>query len=172
VSVLYDSVKLNSTASYFIQYADLENQKLQLSLTAENDSAFITSDLLLVKALAVGSKEITLKCSDIYNSSATATLHFSVFANLTPVSSLLITKIAVLDPFEVEIDASGSFDRDADFVGQIIAYEYTINDSYVVVSPLPVIKYIFQSPGQKSVKLRVMDNDSTWSDLSVKYIVL
>jgi hypothetical protein len=65
--------------------------------------------------------------------------------------------ISVSSPFEYEVDATTSYDKDSKFNDKIVEYEYTLNN-YTFSTTLSKIRYIFGSAGQKLIKVRVKDN--------------
>jgi hypothetical protein len=172
---IYDTVKLNQMLFYYYRADDLNGHDFYLDFFAGFLSGGFLSDRdheFMVKSIDLYNHDVSILATDIYGARSEALLHLTVYENLPPVPILSLSLLANLDPYEVQFDASVSFDADAKFGGLVVSYEYTINDDYVINTPLPVIKYIFQSPGQKSIKLRVMDNDQEWSNYTVQYIVL
>lgn len=96
---------------------------------------------------------------------------FTVFRNIAPVAQFAVKKIGVSSPYEYEVDASASYDKDARFSGKIAEYEYTLAN-YIFSSPLNKIRYVFGSAGQKQIRVRVKDNSGDWSNQVSEYVVL
>jgi len=94
-----------------------------------------------------------------------------VFRNLTPVALFTVNKIGISSPYEYEVDASASYDRDARFNGKVVEYEYLLAN-YKFSSTLSKIRYVFGSPGQKLIRVRVQDNNGDWSNPVSEYVVL
>ena len=110
---------------------------------------------------------VKLEIFDGYNAEGYGYLQLFVFYNLSPIVNVSYINTAVLDPFEVQIDASSSFDQDEKYGGGIDMYEYKIPNSdttnYVITTGQSVVNHIFEQAGIYIVKIRVKDNDQVWS---------
>ena len=116
---------------------------------------------------------IQLKATDSFSKSASVNMNFTVFTNLLPVAVFAVNQITGgLSPYEVQIDASASYDRDSKWGGKIVAYNYKINTNYNVTSELSSIRYIFDTSGQKKITVRVQDNSGDWSEEKTIYIIV
>ena len=131
----------------------------------------IGSEIVTFIGVGDGQNHVTLLAEDSFGASAEFSISFTVFRNIAPVASFTIKKIGVSSPYEYEVDASASYDRDARFNGKIVEYEYTLAN-YKFSSTLSKIRYIFGSSGQKQIRLRVKDNNGDWSNLAYEYVVL
>lgn len=86
---------------------------------------------------------------DSFGEQAKVSISFTVFRNIAPVALFNVKKIGVSSPYEYEVDASGSYDKDARFNGKIVEYEYTLVN-YKFSSTMIKIHNVFGSAGQKS----------------------
>ncbi len=91
------------------------------------------------------------------------TIEITVFANLPPVAGFEVTNTQIHDPLECNINAALSYDKDAAHGGTIINYEYKIN-TFTITSTDNNINYIFPQQGNYNIKVRVQDDDNTWSE--------
>ena len=148
-STLADSLKIGEPISF--HYVITDEEKIRIQVTQED--------------------QVTLLAKDSFGEEATFSITFTVFRNIAPVALFTVTKIGVSSPYEYEVDASGSYDKDARFNGKIVEYEYTLNN-YTFSTTLSKIRYIFGSAGQKLIKVRVKDNTGDWSALVSEYVVL
>jgi hypothetical protein len=108
---------------------------------------------------------------DSFNEEAKFSILFTVFRNIAPVALFSVKKIGVSSPYEYEVDASASYDKDARFNGKIVEYEYTLAN-YKFSSTLSKVRYVFGSAGQKQIRVRVKDNSGDWSNQVSEYVVL
>lgn len=169
-NTIFDTIKLNYSQNYY--YSIIDTNNCFLSFTQINDDSIsVFSDHIFIKAMVTGNNIITFSATDIYKQKSLANINLYVFNNLLPIANLSLKKNNEYDELQIQIDGSLSFDSDKNFGGNIILYEYTINEN-IVLTKKPVINYIFQNSGQKSVSLRVMDNDSAWSNKINKFILL
>ena len=112
-----------------------------------------------------GALNIEFSLLDGYGKSGIAKLELHCLANRLPVSYLEVNELGNFTPFEYEIDGTDSYDRDEIYGGGIIHYQFII-DSDTTLYPNAKMNYIFPGPGSYVVGLRVMDNDSAWSQSS------
>jgi len=108
---------------------------------------------------------------DSFKEEAKYSISFTIFRNIAPVALFTVKKVGVSSPYEYEVDASGSYDKDARFNGKLIEYEYTLAN-YKFSSTLSKIRYVFGSAGQKQIRVRVKDNSGDWSAQVSEYVVL
>jgi hypothetical protein len=108
---------------------------------------------------------------DSFKEEAKYSISFTIFRNIAPVALFMVKKIGVSSPYEYEVDASASYEKDARFNGKIVEYEYTLAN-YKFSTTLSKIRYVFGSPGQKLIRVRVKDNSGDWSSQASEYVVL
>lgn len=116
--------------------------------------------------LVTGSHTFGLMAEDKYENKAFADVKLTVFDNLPPVASLNVLQQQNLMPLERIISGAGSYDRDEKFGGFLERWLFTVNSNTVtdtVDVPFNGVNYIFPSPGQYNISLRVKDNNGVWS---------
>jgi hypothetical protein len=170
--LLIDSVKLGLT--YTFKYSLESFEKLNVTLTQSKitDSIGLVDNIVNVKSLSEGVSTVGLSVLDPFGKGATAKVELTVFRNLSPICKMTVTKVAQLSPYEIQIDASASYDQDSKWGGKIVNYEYQVQNDYDKITPLSSIRYICDSPGQKMISVRVQDNDGAWSDQVITYFML
>ncbi|MDW5298900.1 MAG: hypothetical protein SA378_02000 [Sedimentibacter sp.] len=166
-----DSLKIGVPLSlqYFIQ--DEEKIILQVSQEQEKSTFEVGNELISFTGVSEGQALVTLMAKDSFNEKARFSITFIVFRNIAPIALFSVKKIGVSSPYEYEVDASGSYDKDARFNGKITEYEYTLAN-YRFSSPLSKVRYVFGSAGQKQIRVRVKDNNGDWSSQVSQYVVL
>jgi hypothetical protein len=166
-----DSLKIGVPLSlqYFIQ--DEEKIILQVSQEQPKSIFEIGTEYISFKGETEGQNVFSLSAKDSFNEEVRFSITFTVFRNIAPVAQFTVKKIGISSPYEYEVDASTSYDKDARFNGKIIEYEYTLSN-YKFSSPLNKVRYVFGSPGQKLIRVRVRDNNGDWSNHISEYIVL
>ena len=173
VTALNDSIKkMFPNYNLELKIVDVETLTLNNSLTTSSDKFFVSNNIGLFTpdTTKLGIHGIVFTTTDKYNVTTNAMATFTVFDNIPPVALFTTTHTAVYDPLQYNIDASGSFDGDAKFGGQIVKYQFTINTSYVVTTAFNNINYIFPSTGNYTISVRVEDNNGVWS--ATKQIIL
>jgi hypothetical protein len=170
-NTLSDSLKIGVPISlqYFIQ--DEEKIILQVSKEQQRSTFEVGNELISFTGVAEGQDQVTLMAKDSFNEEAKFSITFTVFRNIAPVAFFTVKKIGVSSPYEYEVDASASYDKDARFSGKITEYEYTLAN-YKFSSPLSKVRYVFGSAGQKQIRVRVKDNSGDWSSQVSEYVVL
>jgi hypothetical protein len=168
---LTDSLKIGVPLSLHYNISDEEKLRLQVSQDGQQSTVDLGSELVSFTGLTEGQDLVTLTAIDSFNEEAKFSISFTVFRNIAPVALFTVTKIGVSSPYEYEVDASGSYDKDARFNGKIIEYEYTLAN-YKFSSPLSKVRYVFGSAGQKQIRVRVQDNNGDWSSQVSQYVVL
>ncbi len=83
-------------------------------------------------------------------------------------ADVYVDKIGINDPYEYTIIATGSYDRDKNYGGKIVEYQYTIG-TYSLKTTLDKINYIFPAPGNYWIYVSVKDNNDEWSSAKVIY---
>jgi hypothetical protein len=168
---LTDSLKIGEPFS--LNYFILDEEKLRIQITHEQQQSTVDigSELISFTGVTEGQAQVTLMAKDSFNEEAKFSISFTVFRNIAPVALFTVKKIGVSSPYEYEIDASGSYDKDARFNGKITEYEYTLAN-FKFSSTLSKVRYIFGSAGQKQIRVRVKDNSGDWSSQASEYVVL
>ena len=170
-NTLNDSLKIGEPYSLYYFISDEEKIPLLATEDQGKDLVSIGSELITFTGVNEGQSRFSLLAKDSFGASAEFSISFTVFRNIAPVASFTVKKIGVSSPYEYEVDASASHDKDARFNGKIVEYEYTLQN-YTFSSTLSKIRYIFGSAGQKLIKVRVKDNSGDWSDIVSQYVVL
>jgi hypothetical protein len=166
---LRDTLKIGFPRLYSFTIEDEESLTLthvendNLSVSIDNESSTITVD-----GYADGLHTLTIRCTDGFSRVSNLDMKVFCFSNWNPVASL---NVSVIDGFEVLIDARSSYDADSRFGGGIVKYEYIIND-VTYQSEKASLNYVYGSSGLKTVRLRVQDSDSVWSDWVTFYLNL
>lgn len=170
-NTLSDSLKIGVPLSlqYFIQ--DEEKVKLQVLQDQQKSTIDVGSELISFTGQAEGQNIFNLFAKDSFGQEAKFSITFTVFRNIAPVAQFNIKKIGVSSPFEYEVDASASYDKDVRFSGKITEYEYTLAN-YKFSSSLSKVRYVFGSAGQKQIRVRVKDNSGDWSSQVSEYVVV
>jgi hypothetical protein len=170
-NTLSDSLKIGVPLSlqYFIQ--DEEKIILQVLQDQQKSTFEVGPELISFIGAAEGQNIFSLTAKDSFNEEAKFSITFTVFRNIAPVAQFAVKKIGVSSPYEYEVDASASYDKDAKFSGKITEYEYTLAN-YKFSSPLSKVRYVFGSAGQKLIRVRVKDNNGDWSNQVSEYVVL
>lgn len=170
-SEIIDSLKIGSPQEFSYYISDEEKVSLVDHQDQGSSQVDIADDKIKISGLAEGQSRIKLLVKDSFGAKAEFYFNFTVFMNLKPVTAFTMTRIAIASPFEFEVDASASYDKDSRFNGKIVEYEYTLQN-YTFTTSLNKIRYIFGSNGQKKISVRVKDNSGEWSEIKSEYIVL
>jgi len=170
-NTLSDSLKIGEPFSLHYFISDEEKIRIQVTQEQQQSIVDVGSELISFTGVTEGQDQVTLNAKDSFGASAEFSISFTIFRNIAPVASFVVKKIGVSSPFEYEVDATASYDKDAKFNGKIVEYEYTLNN-YTFSTTLSKIRYIFGSAGQKLIKVRVKDNSGDWSDIVSQYVVL
>ena len=168
---LADSMKIGEPLSLNYNISDEEKISIQVSQNGQLSTVDVGSELISFTGLNEGQNVVSLTANDSFGREAKFSFTFTIFRNIAPVAMFLVKKIGVSSPYEYEVDASGSYDKDSRFNGKIVEYEYTLAN-YKFSSPLSKIRYVFGSPGQKQIRVRVKDNTGDWSAQVSEYVVL
>ena len=168
---LSDSLKIGEPYSLHYNISDEEKVRIQVLQDGQQSTVDVASELISFTGLTEGQDQVTLVAKDSFGASAEFSISFTVFRNIAPVASFNVKKTGVSSPYECEVDASASYDKDAKFNGKIVEYEYTLAN-YKFSSPLSKVRYIFGSAGQKLIRVRVQDNNGDWSAQVSQYVVL
>ncbi len=139
--------------------------------TFEQNNTTITSNLtfdengvatFIFKPLVNRSHRFRVTAYDNLNKTSEVTVRVLSFENLTPIAVRNITAYRVNHPLEYILDGSQSKDPDINQGGGIIQYEWNINGNKFT-SPSSLSYFVFPNPGTYDIKLRVRDNDGTFS---------
>ena len=167
-----DSVKMGQVYTFKYILESYESLTLNIEKSRVNDSVVIEDGLVHVNAGNEGISSYLLKTKDSFGKEATAHVQLTNFRNLKPICNFTVTKIGQLSPYEIEINASSSYDPDAKWGGQVVWYQYQIQTDYDVKNVLSSIRYICDGNGQKKITVRVQDNNGDWSDPKTIYFLL
>jgi len=170
-NTLSDSLKIGDPFSLHYFISDEEKIRIQVTQEQQQSIVDVGSELISFTGVTEGQDQITLMAKDSFNEEAKFSISFTVFRNIPPVALFSVKKIGVSSPYEYEVDASASYDKDARFNGKIVEYEYTLAN-YKFSSPLSKVRYVFGSSGQKQIRVRVKDNNGDWSSQVSQYVVL
>ena len=170
-NTLADSLKIGEQLSLNYIISDEEKISIQVSQDGQLSTVDVGSELISFTGLNEGQNIVSLTANDSFGREAKFSFTFTIFRNIAPVAFFTIKKIGVSSPYEYEVDASASYDKDARFSGKITEYEYTLAN-YKFSSPLSKVRYVFGSSGQKQIRVRVKDNSGDWSSQISLYIVL
>ena len=168
---LADSLKIGEPFSLHYFISDEEKIKIQVTQEQQQSIVDIGSELISFTGVSEGQNLVNLTAKDSFKEEAKFSISFTVFRNISPVALFSVKKIGVSSPYEYEVDASASYDKDTRFNGKITEYEYTLAN-YKFSSPLSKVRYVFGSAGQKQIRVRVKDNSGDWSSQASEYIVL
>jgi hypothetical protein len=157
-SSIYDTAKIYENKTLYYKFLDEERLYINVSQSLNDDIVF-GANTISITPETTGNNQICLNVKDSYGKTATATIYLYTFSNKIPVASLSVTSSSEY----ITIDASGSYDQDHAYGGYITRYYYTIN-GYVIDSNLSSVNYVFEDSGTKLIKLKVQDNDGSWSN--------
>lgn len=164
--ILVDTIKMGLEKKY--SYKVLKDEKpdsvlLDYNYAGKGVGITIDKSFFTLTGNAKGKNEIEFFAKDSYGQVGRKTLQVEVIGNWLPVADIDVKYIGKLSPNEIEVDATASIDMDSRFGGEIVMYEYTLNN-YSFESPLSKIRYIFGSGGTKTIRIRVKDNSGEWSE--------
>ena len=166
-----DSLKIGEPLSFHYVISDEEKTRIKVAQQQQSNIVDVGSESITFTGVTEGQNIVSLTANDSFGEGAKFSLTFTVFRNIAPVALFKVKKIGVSSPYEYEVDASGSYDKDARFNGKIVEYEYTLAN-YKFSSTLSKVRYVFGSPGQKQIRVRVKDNNGDWSAQVSQYVVL
>ena len=191
-TVISDSIKMSlknseKRFSTVIKISDVEKNLKEVTYSFEKGSGKIYIDGVLQSSpfkvvnssfkldfepSAIGYSRINLTATDDFKKSSTVLLELFGFTNMLPVVRFAredVKKIGVVDNLEYEIDASRSYDGDAEHGGTLVNYKYKINGIETIL-PLSKMKTIFSKAGSYNIEVSVQDNDGDWSQVSAQVI--
>ena len=144
----------------------MEDYPIHVSSVPNNDSTY---EFQITEG---GSYTIEVIAKDSYDAKWISAFQLFVITNMAPSINFSVVNSKLLDPLEITIDASGSFDPDSKWGGEIVNYEYVINNAHTITTTLSKISYIVDGPGNYLISVRAMDNDGAWSLVSSKYVTV
>ena len=168
---IVDTIKIDHKRIYHYEIEDEEHLDLAYETTGQDLYLMVKNGTVEYRGLGAGKTQLVLKTKDSFRATDQRTINVETIRNWLPVAKMEIKKIGIASPNEVEIDAGASYDPDQRFGGKIVMYEYELHN-YTFKSPLPRIRYIFGSNGQKKIGLRVQDNDEDWSEQIIQYFII
>lgn len=167
INYVKDSFKIrNHTYSFLFNYTDdQENFSIKCD-TQFNVFIDYKNNKISYVPEQTGNKQIQLIASDPYGNKAECKLELDVFDNLKPVA--IFTYSVDQLSSKVTIDGNGSYDPDKQYGGDILTYEFKYGNGNPILRSLPIYEQNYIKG--VIVSLRVMDNDSAWSDYFYKVI--
>lgn len=112
-----------------------------------------------------GKHILKLFLSDLYGNTVTKEINLLVFSNLPPKAQMSVKNISQYSKYEIEIDASASYDLDEKWGGKVQSYIYKIGSYYTLeTEEFSTIKHILPSSGKYVISLQVRDNDNVLSE--------
>ncbi len=167
--VYSDSVKTNHSRKY--SYSILSAQDCNLSFEYDSTKGDVELDLesqvFNVTSASTGDLTVNFTITDPFGRLDERSLEVQSNDNQLPVAAAEVSLLGNVSAYEIEIDASGSYDADATIGGELIAYEYEIVDVCTDSVSLSSYKRILQDTGTYTIKVRVLDNDKAWSSKQV-----
>lgn len=163
-----DSFKLENfvyTCDYTFTDEKKENVVLSTLYNSGSGTASIadSNKTLVIAPVTPGTQNIAMTATDQFGKKSTCNVSLTAFANLLPLAFVNVVQTDASAPYEINISALSSYDKDASFGGYIVEYEYKVGTTYIVNTPFSNINYIFAAPGNYNIYVRVKDNDGGWS---------
>lgn len=187
-SIQTDTVKIGlkshyKEATYYLKIDGDQNQK-DITLKAINGTGSLTiagqpegtvklgngTHILTWKPTSTGTTLLSLELRDSHKNIREASVEVTAVSNLGPVAALKIEKLGGLAPLEYLIDASTSYDRDANYGGGVVTYEYTIAGKKFKTDK-PSIKWIFETAGTYQLGVKVADADGAIDQYASNFTV-
>lgn len=180
--VIIDSAKVwtpsnNASFPILIKLVSPQNNLAELSIFgSEPQSSMFINDAnytapfsiqsnidlnLAFRSPIASTQDFTIKSTEIFDKSEQVVCRI-IFKNNKPPKADL--KIILVDGArkDYQLNASNSYDIDKAIGGNVVEYQYII-DNIIVNTSEPKINHIFTT-GNHQLRLRVMDNDDVWSD--------
>jgi hypothetical protein len=168
-TMVNDSFKMGTGNSYSLNYSFIYLSNLPINYEFLSGSGTIDINYLKdVITISTQSEEdiyIRFFVEDIYNNISEVKTDILFFKNLPPVALFTYN----INGSTLSIDARSSYDKDKKWGGYVTKYEFTLNG---VVSTSTDGSYYQEIESNKSydLKVRVLDNNNTWSDYSESII--
>ncbi|HPI43683.1 MAG TPA: hypothetical protein PLH91_00495 [Tenuifilaceae bacterium] len=171
-----DTIKLGHFYPVKCVFSDDKDENLTpfLASSSLNYFAFAYNEVsktLLLDGKAEGMATATICVKDSYGKETKKSLVFTFIENLPPVARVSVEVVGSSGSKEVQVNATGSYDKDARLGGSIVLYEYNL-DGYSFTTPSGFISYIFPTTGVKNIAVRVKDNNNVWSGWASKSVGL
>lgn len=146
----------------FLPSLYIQNDTILVDVELVNVTKGIKDTLdLRVIVFQEGRQDVVFTLTDSFQQSVSAQLRIDVFENLPPVVNYEADESDLNDRVW-EIDLSGSFDRDADFGGEIISYTVII-EGQVRTKNNPFFRHTFSREGSYPISVYVTDNNEQQS---------
>ncbi len=116
-----------------------------------------------------GKVEIELELSDKVKISTRGAKTF-FYKNLAPVASFTYRLLTNVSPYQMEVDASDSYDPDSSQGGGIELYIWDFGDGDRDSSNSNTNQHIYTNAGTYTVKLKVKDNDGEYSKIKEQVV--
>lgn len=171
LNAISDSIKIGGepfTTSFILE--DEEKLTVKATQSKGTDKLSLDGNKITIYGVTEGINDIKISVEDSYKVEGSVSIRLTVFKNAKPLTKITAEQSVGVSKYEVYINAKNSVDIDNRFGGKIVLYEYKIGNNYMVQTELSEIRYIFNSPGQKQIAVRTLDNDGEWSAEVVKYI--
>ena len=171
----YDTLKVNFAATYRLTMPRISDCKFNITYdhAKSNCSLNQTTHELTYTGLTAVMDSIKIDITDPWLQHKYVFLNINNKANLTGVAIATISQKFVTGGYEITIDASKSYDSDANLGGKIINYEYTIGSFPAVKITKPIyIDTIPQSQfGNTPIQVSVQDNDNALNSATIQFNV-
>ena len=119
----------------------------------------------------MGVNTIRFTVLDKFKKSSNVMLNLTAFQNMSPYAEFTYKLLRVNSPYEYELNASPSFDKDEKYGGAIVTYRWTIN-GVSKDTDKEIFPWVFPSPGNYTVRLEVKDNDGQWGNAASSVITV
>lgn len=136
----------------------------------KTDISGIKDGQLTFRALDPEEFSFILSVEDAQGLTTSAVIDLNVLDNIIPIARMELEQTDDAAPYQIAIDATPSYDQDSRWGGDVMAYEYTVDNFYTVETVRSKLQYIFPQAGTYRIGLRVKDNDGDWSEELVKQI--
>jgi hypothetical protein len=169
---LTDSMILGMPYVFKYNIVSAENLVPTVQKSTPTDSVSIRDNRVYVTSRVAGISNYLLKTVDSFGKTASAAVQITFVTKLPPVCEFTVTTAPRVSPYEIDINASASRDPEAQWGGKIVQYNFVVQNSYNIQTPLSEIHYVCEGPGQKTISVRVQDNTGTWSDFKTVLYML
>ena len=169
---LSDSMKIGKP--YIFKYNIIASENLQVTVLKDpvTDSVIINYNTISVNRLTEGISSYILQAIDPFGKNTAANAEITFFLNLPPICNYIVTQPEGPIPYEIDINASGSYDKDARWGGRVVNYKYIIGTDYSIQTELSDIQYVCDGPGQKTITVSCQDDFGAWSAPKTTYFTV